>query len=668
MDKAPPSETETNEVEADAPADKSAKAKPLTAQTISKLYEDAREETTAERLNYWLNRAFWLGDQWLYAAEFTSGSLIQPVTTVAKRRRDQATANKIQPAIHNNVSRIMKVPLTVEVLAQAADDYAHQGAVTGEGLLRQKGLDDDWEQQKEELATTLLLGGTAGLITNWDTEAHRYSDEITTGDACLDVMSIEDFVVEPGTLDAKRGRWWIRKQVLPPAAVQAQFKMPKEPKADASAGGPFNAKAVEFSRSVSKKEGTQVLTYFERPNFLRPEGAVAVVVGNKTVWGPEPWPFPFKDHLNIEVGVCIVDPEKWTGETPVTQARSPQMQLNQLWTKIHEVTHRTAGSKLLLDSRHAELNRQLDDDPETAIELAAAPDAKDPRYLEPPKLAPHIVQELDMLENTIQDILGVHAISQGESPANIESGYGLSLLAEQDATPVGRLAKEIARMFAGAASNILKLYEAKVTDTRKTIVQDGRMAKPVKWSGKDLAGQTRAIVPPDSVLPRSHAGMQKMAMEMLQMKPDWFTSFSQWAAFASVPGVEDMTKIMDDDIARAQYENYRMGDGEAMEVFDFDDHAKHIQQHNHFRKSPAYLMLKDETRRIFDLHVAAHQATAAHEAGQQVAMQQMHPALSNTPMGGGGKTAPTPGVDMPPSGSEGLVPKIAEEEGLPNVT
>lgn len=660
------SETETDEVEVTT-TEKDSKSKPLTAALIGRLYDDARDETTTERLNYWLNRAFWLGDQWVWAPSYSSGTLIEPVTLDSRRRRDQATANKIQPAIHNNISRIMKVPLTLEVLAQAADDFAHQGAITGEGLLRQKGLDEDWEQHKEALATALLLGGTAGIITNWDTEAHRYSDDVTTGDACIDVLSIEDFVVEPGTLDAKRGRWWIRKQVLPPAAVQAQFKLPKEPKADASSGGPFNTKAAEFCSSVSKKEGTQVLTYFERPNFLRPEGAVAVAVGGKVVWGPEVWPFPFTDHLNLEVGVCIVDPERWTGETPVTQARSPQRQLNQLWTKIHETTHRTAGSKLLLDSRHAEMNNQLDDDPETPIVMAASTDAPVPKYLEPPKLAPHIIQELDLLENTIQDILGVHAISQGESPANIESGYGLSLLAEQDATPVGRLAKEIARMFAGAASNILKLYEDKVKDTRKTIVQDGRMAKPVKWSGKDLAGQTRAIVPPDSVLPRSHAGMQKMAMEMLQMKPDWFNSFSQWAAFASVPGVEDMTKIMDDDIARAQYENYRMGDGEVMEVFDFDDHAKHIQQHNHFRKSPAYLMLSKDARDIFDTHVAAHQSEAAHETGKKVAMQQMHPALGNTPMGGAGAPAPMPGMGMPPSGSEGLVPQIAEEEGLPNV-
>ena len=36
------------------------------------------------------------------------------------------------------------------------------------------------------------------------------------------------------------------------------------------------------------------------------------------------------------------------------------------------------------------------------------------------------------LREAIDDIMGVHDVSRGEAPSNIESGYGLSILVEQD--------------------------------------------------------------------------------------------------------------------------------------------------------------------------------------------------------------------------------------------
>lgn len=653
---------------------------PLTAAEVLKRWNAGRADTLRERINYWMNYAFWRGAQWVYSPSgFTADAQIVPVSTTIKKRREQATNNRIKPGTHTVVSSSMKVPLTLEVLAQSADDYAHHGAMTSESILRQKGLDEDWEQLKEKWITAAYLGGTSAVVTEWNPEAHVYSPDVMSGDADLQVLSIEDFVIEPGSPVAKRARWWIRKQVLPAEAVQAMYGLDKKPKEDGVEGGPFSESAAKYYSVLSQKRGTQVLTYFERPNSLRPNGAVAVVVDGKFVWGgekdakgrvtkPVPWKtlYPFTNRLNLEVGVCILDPEKWTGESPVTDAISPQRQLNAMWSKIHETTHRTAGSKLLIDKRHAELTKKLDDNPEEPIYLTPAEGAAEPHYLTPPQLPAQALQQLQELKEQIDDALGVHAISRGSSPANVESGYGLSILAEQDATPTGRLMKECARVFASAATNILELYSAKVKDKRETVVAEGRgVAHPVKWDGESLAGQTRVIVPPDSVLPRSHAGMLKMATDMLQMKPEWFNSFSQFAQLAFVPGFDDMSKIMDDDIARADYENYRMAENMVMDVFDFDDHAKHIQQHNHFRKSPRYLALPEKTRHLFDAHIQAHMSTQASELGRRKMAAMQDPVLGADPLlglGAGAQNAmPAPNagpLDLPPSGAEPQTPQL----------
>lgn len=644
----------------------------LTAASIRKMWNDDRADVAGERLQYWLNRAFWLGEQWLWIPDASNG-VIEPIDTSAKKRRAQPVVNKIQPALTNTTSRLMKVPLTFEVLAKASDDLTEKGAQVGEALIGQKQLDEDWEVTKELLVTATLIGGTAALVTDWDPSAHQYSPDVATGDAKLSVLSVEEFAVEAGSKDAKTARRWTKKQVLPPAAVQALYKLPELPTEDGDSGGPFAAKVFQFSTRLNPKKGTQVLTYYERPNFLRPEGAIAVVVGNEIVWGPKPWPFPFKDHLNIEVARAVIDTEKWAGETPVTQAIGPQRQLNHLWAKIHETTHRTAGAKPIYHQVHADAMKDLNDDPEDPIVTNAPPNFPDPHYMTPPVLPQHVSQDMEKLEEAIKDALGVHDISQGETPANSpDSGYGLSLLAENDATPAGRLAKEVVRCFAGSATNILECYADKVTDKRTTPVsrKGSRLARPVKWDKDTLAGQTRVVVPPDSVTPTSHAGMLKLMTDLLNspLGAKMAENPLQFFRMAMVPNVESLKGEIDSTSTLAEDENYLMGDSQVVVPNDWDDHAKHIQVHNNFRNSRTYFQLPEKDRQIINAHIQAHKAYAAHEAGQSAAAQGLDPALAavpghlgqpQMPLGAPPGAAPA-GPELPPSGAEPFVPQVPE--------
>lgn len=635
----------------------------LTAQKIEKLYNDGREDIAGEIQQYWVNKAFWLGEQWVSADESTGQ--INFTEKTAKKRREQATNNRIKPAVRGSVARLQKTQLTFEVQSESADDYTQEGAHKAEAILRQKHIDDDWETLKEELVTATILGGTAGLITKWNPNADELAPDVPTGDGELEVGTIEDIVLETGSLDDTHARWWIHKQVLPPEQVQAMFKLEDTPPADGSDGGPFATTVTKVSSKLRSKNGAQVLWYYERPNHLRKKGAVVAVV-NHAVAFRAAWPYPFKDRLNVRITRAILVPRQWTGVTYISDAISVQRQYNHLWTKIHEARNRTLGSKLLVDARHAELNDQLNDDPSIPIKLAPGTDAREPHYLEPPKLPPNTFQEITSLREELDDMLGVHDISRGSTPANSpDSGYGLSLLAENDATPDGRLAGETARAFAGSSSNLLELYADKVKVKRKTIVTGGRgINKTMEWAGKDLAGQTRVVVPPDSVLPRSHAGMLKMATDLLQNKPDWFPTPTSWLKIATVPGFEDIQGQMDDDVARADYENYLMAQGIELIPEQMDDDAKHLQWHHHHMKSSEWYSSDEKTKNIFRAHCDAHQQNAAHKAGVATGLQSAHPNLASTPMGqlpGGMQAAQAqplagPQPQLPDSGADAFVP------------
>jgi hypothetical protein len=632
----------------------------LTAVKIETLWNNAREDTAPHVVQYWINKAFFLGSQWL-VYDVDKGE-IQPVANSVKKHREQATENRISPAIVNTIARNQQVAMSFEVESESADDYSQEGARKGESIIRQKHTDDDWESIKKEALLSAILGGTSAIITIWNPKANSADTSLPTGDFFLENRTIEDVVVEPGSKDAKRARWMIDKQILPPEQVQALFDLKQTPPIDGDDSGPWSDKACKYDFRLRKTSGTRVLWYYERPNPLRKDGAVVAVVNHEIVYQGA-WPYPFKDHLNIDVIRCITIPGQWMGETYVTQAISVQRQYNHLWTKIHEARNRTMGAKFTMDERHANLNPQLNDDPEKPILLSPLQDAKDPKYLEPPKLPPSTFQEIEALRQELDDQLHVHDISRGVAGTNApDSGYGLSLLAEQDASPAGDLNKEAARVFSGAASNGLKLYAQFVKDKRKTVISGGRgIAHSLQWTGKDLADQTRVVVPPDSVLPRSHAGMLKMATDLLQNKPDWFPNPTSWLKIATVPGFEDIQEQMDDDVANADYENYIMAQGVAITPEDFDDDAKHIQWHHHFMKSSRYRVMPQKYKDIFKAHVMSHQRSAEHKAGIGTGLQDRHPNLAATPMGqlpGGMPSATMP--QLPGSGAGINTPAIPE--------
>jgi hypothetical protein len=67
-----------------------------------------------------------------------------------------------------------------------------------------------------------------------------------------------------------------------------------------------------------------------------------------------------------------------------------------------------------------------------------------PEWMAPTVMPTWVMESPKMLAEQLDDILGLHDVSRGIAPANIESGVGLSVLVEQDTTPLGALTREMA--------------------------------------------------------------------------------------------------------------------------------------------------------------------------------------------------------------------------------
>ena len=622
---------------------------------LKDLYWNALDSIRVEMQDYWLNHAFLHGYQWLYFSEVT-GQLDE---IPEDPERVQATVNKMWPSTRTIISTLMQRHLSFEVPPREATDAHIRGAKLAESVLRAVHQEHSWETLREDVYYAVWKGGTAAMCVDWDPDAGDILDRnveggspIKSGDTYEQHLSITQFVVEPGSVYPETARYWFKSLALPPAEVQKMFDLEDKPPADATAGlSPFQKRSLSLERGHESEivDLTLVLTYYERPSDQNPEGRHAILVDNEFVHDG-PWPFPFKDRLNLVIMRETPKENRWTGDTVLTAARPVQTLLNAAWSSIAEHMKLAGNARLLVPVSSIEIMDDITDLPGEIVPYNDALPVK-PSYLTPPVMPEWWITMPMRLGEEMDDILGVHDISRGQAPANIESGFGLTILAEKDNTPVSRLSKETSGAFGRLASMVLAIYEhetKKTKITRKSLVNvPGSTPLTVVWNGEDFKGATYAYVPEDAVLPRSRAAQMEMAKDMLAA--GLIESVEDFMAVAELPGQRDILTAVSPDVDRARRENAGFSLGRQSVPQEFDNHKAHIHEHNKYRKTIDYEMLSDEDRQMVDDHVRAHDTLAAKEVGNARARSNVDPALGMAPTAAEGpQVPPLPPPDGPP--------------------
>lgn len=591
---------------------------------IVDLYHKGLKAQRRANQEYWLNCAFLRGSQWVHYNRHS-----RRLEQVPRGSRVQATINRLWPGSRTIISKLVQRPLVFEVQPNSADDTAIEGAKVGDSILAAIKDEHRWEDLRESVAWSTWKGATAAICVDWNPSKGKptaLADDgrkLPSGDTVETALSIAEFVIQPGARIAEEAHWWIKAQALPPETVQATYGLAEPPPATATNG----LSSLERTLLAGARAGTHgpsdvgestpltlVLTYYERPNPKNEKGRVEVVVDNKSVDGPKDWPFPFVDYLNIATMRETMIENTWIGETAVSAARPIQAAYNKAWSNILEHMDTVGHAKLMRPQSSIELNEQYNDI--IGEQLAYMDGLDKPSYLQPPQLPAWMQNAPTDLATQIDDILGVHDVSRGSAPANVESGYGLAVLAEQDATPIGKLAAGTSRLFSRVGSMVLKIYEAEVKETRSAVIQTpGQPPDTVPWTGKTIAGQTTAIVPQELITPRSRAAQAKMAESLMQM--GLITTIEEMSRVAEMPGERELIDAIRPDVGRARRENVALAQGKVRLPENYDDHIIHVQEHNAYRKSQRYEALSGDVRDLFAAHIQAHQTLMAEEAASQ---------------------------------------------------
>lgn len=625
---------------------------PVTASYVKAKWESSTKYLLEESWNYEINRSFMNNNQWVWRDRVQN--TLRSVPRDPSRTR--VTVNRIWPTSRHLIAKLLSRPMVFEVPPEAADDATVRGAKKAEAVLRALQKDHNWEDLREQSAWNAWLGGTGILAIDWDPEAGptightEFGRSFGKGEIYSTPLTILEVGWEPGTRDAETGLWWCRVQALPPAEVQARYDLRKLPPADASSARGFMGRALVPDGQMSSPSAlTTVITYYERPNSKRKEGAICTVVGNEIVDGPHPWPFPFKDRLNMVVFRETKVSGRATGDTVVTAAVPVQTAYNASWSNLVEHLKLAGNARLLIPDASVDAMDELSDLPAEIVNYNASAGAK-PEWMMPGSLPAWVIQQPQMLGEQIDDILGLHDVSRGQAPTNIESGIGLSVLVEQDSTPLGQLTRELVAGFERYARMALEIYADKVKTTRKAVLKNSNnLPEVVAWTGRDLMGQVSAMIPIDAVMPRSRTAMMAFAREMWNNKV--IQDPKMFARIADLPDQQSFIDALDRDDAKAQRENEQMAAGVIQIPAEFDMHKTHIKCHNEFRKTLRYETMKLEERKDVDAHIQGHVTMEAAAAGLMAQKAQIHPALGLTSDGLG--TPPQPIPPDPMTGAPG---------------
>ncbi len=624
---------------------------------IRELYDQGQIATRAEAMRYWTNLSFLQGEQWIYYSSVTNR--LEQIPRDDSRVR--IVVNRLASTTRRLISKSVKRILVFEVPPSAADDASVEGARIAESILEATRVDQNWEGLREEVTIATLTGGTGLLCLDWDPAGgdplgtdDESGRKVGTGAAKISALSMVEAVTEPGTRDIEYAQFWIKAQAIPAKEVRETYGLDYTPEADASqALSPIQRQIIEYNRAYMPRDLCLVLTYYERPCRDYPKGQVCVVVGNHIVDGPYDWPFPFTDRLNVTAARETKVLGRWTGDTIVSQAIPVQTAYNMVQSAMVEHAKLFGNTRLMWPIGAGDSVDQLSDMPEV-VEYLPQQGMPAPSYLNAPALPPDLVQLAQNLETQMDDILGLHAISRGVAPRNIQSGSGLSVLMGADDEPIAKMTQQVGDAWARMGSLLLQTYAAEVKDTRMARVDSPhQVSQSIPWNGKSIEGQTTCIVPYDEIRPVTEEQIWTKATQLTQLGafhgPDGLPDPKLFARYVSINGGEsNFTEAIDPDVAKAARENAEMALGEPKLPAMFDNDATHIDIHNDFRKSQRYERLNPQWQQIIDQHVQAHEVLAAEKVAQsQSQLMQGGPDLAGAPSATQGGTPPQP-VGPPP--------------------
>ena len=637
-----------------------------TVADLDNLHRQARSSKRRLEAEWYLNLAYFMGFQWM---AWDGRQLYQP-----KLRKSRITIvdNRIQPVIRTEVAKMMKNRPVWILTPRTADDQDVNAAQMGEQVMRYA-----WEhlRMQPRLSKALLwsrICGAGFVKAFWDPTLGEGTDvlcgpdgkplldgqqrpmraqnldpavlseqlgvpvqakRINQGDVTIEVRSPFQMFCDPLSEIFEECEWVIEENVKSTEDVRRRYDV--ELPADTPANpGLIEARMGAFQPGSGGYKGVKVREYWAGQSSKHPNGRRVVWAANRVLLEDD---HPF-DSLPYVMLKGIEVPGRLWPDSIAAQLRGPQTELNKVKSQIAENRNRVGNPTIVA-------SKQSVQDPEKFADSMTIPGGvyfyddtgtpnAVPTVLAAPPLPNYVLQEVERIEQSIQEISGQHEVTSANVPAGVTAASAINLLQEADDTRIGPSITDYEHQLAVLGRKIIRLIATYYTDTRTIrIAGENDSWEIFDFKGAMLQNNTHVEVQAGSAFPQSKAAKQAWMQDLMNFfvqsgQPPKGRQLSQFLRDMGVGGADRLLEDFSRDETQINRENTRLALGVQVPINEFDNDQAHVDGHEDFQKTMRFENLSPQVKALVEQHVEAHRQrmAAQQQAQMQLQMQMNNPA------------------------------------------
>lgn len=618
--------------------------------SLNKLADQSRSIRQRYEPQWYLNLAFYLGDQWVF---WNRGRIDKPVVP---KHRILLVENRIMPVVLTRLARKTKQRPVWTCVPNSPSDVDIDGAELAQNVIESK-----WREyfMEDKLFTALGWADicSAGFWkTTWDSTIGdkltvvidengepvqdqmgrlmradqvppqllqgKQTKTIFQGDVVVETRSPFELLPDPMAESLEECEWIIEEVIQSEDWVKSHYGVDLTGDTEVSAG-PADSRyfpSWQMGASTSYK-GVKIRELWVKscPSY---ENGKHVVWAKDKILLDEDNSYKCLPYIMFK-GVPV--PGRFWPSSVVEQLREPQIELNKIKSQIRENAQRI-GSPALLKDRFS--NTKYTGVPGEEISYDATSPNSVPRYLEPPNMPPYVIQEIDRIEDAIQELSGQHEVTGASVPAGVTAASAINLLQEADDTRLGPTISEMETQLGYAGRQVLELVAQYYAEERmlKMVSPDSNYDF-VSFKGEMLHGNTAVEVQAGSAFPQSKAAKQAAIQQYLtmflqngQQIPD--RTMRRLVRDYQAGALEAFVEDVSHDTSQVNREHRLMYQGQPLPINSFDNDDFHLAEHSDTMKSNRFFRLDPRMQAIWYAHVQLHQQRVDAKMQQQLEQQQ----------------------------------------------
>jgi hypothetical protein len=205
----------------------------------------------------------------------------------------------------------------------------------------------------------------------------------------------------------------------------------------------------------------------------------------------------------------------------------------------------------------------------------------------------------------MQNVVGLHEVSQGQVPGRVEAAKAIELLRESDTSRLAVLNATTATAISKGWWQVLMLArQYKQGDVMVEAYGKEGVPEVKRFTTDQFKPGMRIRVSQGTGLAYSRAARLDQLLALRQQ--GLLNDPEDFAKLADIP-IPNMLSVKRYDVKLARNENLKLAGGTVVQANGWDDHTIHIREHNSYRKTAEFATLDENARQKFEFHVSQHE-------------------------------------------------------------